>query len=176
MKQRIKRIIAVVIALAVVFWIVDKIPFNTKIDLEISANIYQNSQVSGQTTVTLTGEKSNYLFNPADQFVGWFYLPLVEATADEGLQTSIKWSLRRDENLRHLGFFRVGDFVLAEDLGIVPYLLTSEDLSQFALMLTDGRIVATSDELAELYTKHITWHGDTTSTTITGANVIPEID
>ena len=49
-------------------------------------------------------------------------------------------------------------------------------MTKFAFMLTDHTVIATSDELYELYIKHITWYSDTKGTSIEAVNKIPKID
>jgi hypothetical protein len=174
MKHKLKTVILIIILFAVGFWILDKVPFNRNVNHEISANIYEDGVVIGHTTVFVEGEKSNYLFRQNDRFYGMFYIKLLKKTSDRDLQTCIKWS--NEENVQQIKYFKNGQSFLAEDMGIVPYLLINSGLTKFAIMCTDNTVIATSDDLYELYTKHISWDSDTTSTFIAGAEEIPQIN
>jgi len=57
----------------------------------------------------------------------------------------------------------------------VPYILTSGDMTRLAVMLTDGRVLATSPELEDIYRRHITWNADTSTTSISEIEKIPGI-
>ena len=41
--------------------------------------------------------------------------------------------------------------------GLAYYLLISEDMREFALMTTDGSVIATSAAACQLYTSHISY-------------------
>lgn len=174
MKQKLKTIIAVSIVQVIAIWIIDKIPFNKNINQQITANIYENGVAVGETMLVINGEKSNYLFRKNEGFVGEFLVPYAEETDRSNLQTYITWN--GEDNTQYIRYFYKGNIKLAEDMGIVPYLLINESMTKFAIMLTDHTVIATSDELYELYTKHITWHSDTKVTSISEADKIPKID
>lgn len=174
MKQKLKTIIAISIMLVIVIWIIDKIPFNKNINQQITANIYENGVAVGQTTLVMNGEKSNYLFRKKEGFIGEFLIPYAEKTDRSDLQTYITWN--GEDNTQRISYFYKGSIKLAEDMGLVPYLLINDSMTKFAIMLTDHTVIATSDELYELYIKHIRWHSDTKSTSIVEVNEIPKID
>jgi hypothetical protein len=174
MNDRLKTIITPAILLLVGLWIVDKIPFNKVINQQITANIYENGSVVGQTTIVIKGERSNYLFRREDTFTGEFLIPYAEKTDRSDLQTYIKWN--GEDNTQSIGYFHQGVMKLAQDMGLVPRLLINDGLTRFAIMLTDHTVLATSDELCELYRKHITWHNDAKATYISAINKIPKID
>lgn len=174
MKQKLKTITAISIVLVIGIWIFDKIPFNKNINLQIAANIYKDGIAVGETKLVINGEKSNYLFRKKEGFVGEFLIPYAEGTDRSDLQTYITWN--GEDNTQRINHFYKGAIKLPEDMGIVPYLLINDSMTKFAVMLTDHTVIATSDELYELYTKHITWHSDTKVTSISEINKIPEID
>lgn len=41
------------------------------------------------------------------------------------------------------------------DMDIIRIILINDEMTKFALMFNDGTVMATSDDLYELYTKHI---------------------
>lgn len=173
MKQNLKSIV-IVILLVISIWIIDKNPFNKNINQQITANIYENGVVVGQTMLVMNGEKSNYLFRKKEGFIGKFLIPYVEKTDRSDLQTYITWN--SEDNTQYIKYFYKGDIKLAEDMGLVPYLLINDSMTKFAIMLTNHTVIATSDELYELYIKHITWDGDSKRTSIVEVNDIPQID
>lgn len=174
MKQKLKTIIIIAILLSIGIWIIDKIPFNKNINQQINANIYENGVAVGQTILVINGEKSNYLFRRKEGFVGEFSIPYAEKTDRSGLQAYITWN--GEDNTQRIGYFYKGSIKLAEDMGLVPYLLINDSMTKFAIMLTDHTVIATSDELYKLYMKHFTWHSDTKATSISETNKIPKID
>lgn len=174
MKQKLKTIIAISIVLVIGIWIIDKIPFNKNINQQITANIYENGVAVGETMMVINGKKSNYLFRKKEGFVGEFLIPYVEKMDRSDLQTYIIWN--GEDNTQYIRYFYKGNIKLAEDMGLVPYLLINDSMTKFAIMLTNHTVIATSDELYKLYIKHITWHSDATSTSISGVNKIPKID
>ena len=145
MKQKLKTIIAVSIVLVIAIWIIDKIPFNKNINQQITANIYENGVAVGETMLVINGEKSNYLFRKNEGFVGEFLVPYAEETDRSNLQTYITWN--GEDNTQRIGYFYKGSIKLAEDMGLVPYLLINDSMTKFAIMLTDHTVIATSDEL-----------------------------
>lgn len=68
MKQYTKTIIKTALFIIVALLIIDKIPFNKNIDRQITANIYKDGAIIGQTTVAMNGEKSRYLFRKSEQY------------------------------------------------------------------------------------------------------------
>jgi hypothetical protein len=174
MNQKLKTIIVIALLLAIGIWIIDKVPFNKNINQQITANVYENGIAVGETMLVINGEKSNYLFRKKEGFVGEFLIPYAEETDRSDLQTYITWN--GEDNIQRISHFYKGAIKLAEDMGIVPYLLINDSMTKFAVMLTDHTVIATSDELYELYIKHITWHSDTKITSIVKVNEIPKID
>ena len=174
MKHNLKTIIKVTVFIIVAIWIIDKIPFDKNINQAITANIYEDGVVIGQTTLVMNGKKSNYLFRQEEGFVGELLIPYAEKTDREDLKTYINWNA--EHNIQSISYFYKGIIKLAQDMGIVPYMLINNSMTKFAIMLTDHTVIATSDELYELYIKHITWYSDTKSTSIDAVNKIPKID
>lgn len=174
MKKKLKTIINIVILIAIGIWIIDKIPFNKNINQQVIANVYKNDVVAEQTTIVINGKKSNYLFRKEEGFVGEFLIPYAEKTDRSDLQTYISWN--DIDNTQRIIYSYKGGFRFAEDMEIVSTILINDSMTKFAIMLTDNTIIATSDELRELYDKHITWHNDIPGISIVKANEIPKID
>ncbi len=149
MKQRTKTIIKVIVFIIVALWIIDKIPFNKDIDQQITANIYEDGSVIGQTTVEMKGEKSRYLFRNHQQYWGKFQIMSSEKTTRENMNASISWV--KDDNMQRIHYMTPGTF---QDTDIMYYILISEDMTKFVLMFSDETVLATSDDLHQLYIKH----------------------
>lgn len=149
MKQRVKTIIKAALLVLVAVWVIDKMPFNKKIDQQIAASLYENNTITGQTTVVMKGEKSRYLFRKREQYWGKFQIMSYEKTTREKMGASISW--KDDDPMQTLLYTSSGVF---PDMDIMYYLLINEEMTKFALMFGDGTVLATSDELYRLYTKH----------------------
>jgi len=168
-----KKAAACAVILIVALWALDKLPVSSDISHQIEAGIYEYGALTGQTIISIEGEKTNYLFRDDESFAGQFVIPFIERTGREGFTARISWN--ENENFQHVIYFGGGRFTLAEDLGIVPYILTSGDMTRLAVMLTDGRVLATSPELEDIYRRHITWNADTSTTSISEIEKIPGI-
>ncbi len=170
MKQTYKTILKVAVVLIIGFWVLSKIPFNQNINQEISANIYENGVVTGETTVVIDGEKTNYLFHDDEEFYGKFHILSYEKTGRKDMHSSIRWN--SEENIQKLTYFQNGSF---PSMDLISTLIINDEMTQFALMFTDGTVIATSDEIHQLYTKHISYYPDTGTTSIKAVNKIPKI-
>ena len=171
MKKYIKPIVCTIIVIAVVVWIVDKIPFTQKIDQTVDAVVYKDGVIIEETSVYMKGEKTKYLFRP-NSFVGKFRISYVEKTNVEDLQTKISW--HKDDNLQSISHFHKGIFSTSDKRGIAYYLLISKDMQEFALMTTNQEVIATSKEAYQLYIDHISYDGSG-HMTVRSVEEIPEL-
>lgn len=171
MKKKYKMIAKVVLILAIGIWIFSVIPFNQKLTHEISAGIYEDGVVTRETTVLIDGEKSNYLFRDDDSFEGEFHILSYKKTGGNGMKANIKWD--KKHNIQKLLYFQNATF---PSMDIIHELIINEQMTEFALMLKDGSVIATSDDLYELYIKHIYYDSGTDSTHIKEVNKIPKIE
>lgn len=149
MKQHIKTIIKAALLIIVAVWVIDKIPFNKNIDQQITASIYEDGAIIGQTAVVMDGEKSRYLFRKSEQYWGKFQIMSYEKTGIDDINAGINWN--SDDNIQSIRYMIPGTF---PDMDIMYYMLINEEMTKFALMFSDGTILATSDELYQLYIKH----------------------
>ncbi len=163
MKHRLKLILKMTIVLILGVWILSKIPFSQDINREISAHIYENGVIAGETTVIIDGEKSNYLFTKEENYFGKFHILSYEKTGRENMKAKIKWV--DEPNTQRLFYFQNATF---PDMDILWTILINEEMTQFALMLKDGTVIATSDELFKLYTKYISYDNNSGSISVTG--------
>lgn len=170
-RKRIRAVICAVLVIAAAVWAADKLPFTQEIDQTVDAAVYQNGALAESTSVYMKGEKTRYLFRP-NSFVGTFRISCMAETNIEALQTQISW--HKGEHLQSIGHFYRGAFLSASEHGLAYYLLISEDMRQFAMMTTDGRVIATSAAACQLYTDHISYDGDG-HMTVYDAESIPEL-
>ena len=170
MKEKLKTIFKTVVVLVIGFWLLSKIPFNQSISYEMPAYIYQNGIMIGETSIIIDGERSNYLFTDDERFSGKFYILSYEKSGRENMSASIKWN--NDDNIQRIIYFQNGTH---PSMDIVNTLIINHKMSKFALMFTDGTVIATSDEIYQLYTKHISYDPDTGSTSIEAVNEIPKL-
>jgi len=157
-------IIMVILALGI--WMY-KSPFYEKHNSKISANVYKDGIMISDTTVAIYGQKSNYLFHDDNRFEGKFIIPSYEITY-EGTAF-----IRRmdDTNMHNLWYAQVAPFALQE---IQAPVLINDNMNKFALMTIDGTVIATSDEMYELFIKHV--HADEKGTSIEHIDEIPRIE
>lgn len=170
MKPKYKTILKVIVVLVIAVWLLSVIPFNQNIKQEIAANIYENGVLTGATTVLIDGEKSNYLFHDNEGFNGKFHIASYEKTGRKDMHAFIKWS--DGENIQRLTYSQNGTFPAMD---LVSTIIINDKMTQLALMFTDGTVMATSDEIYNLYIKHIFYDADTGSTSVEAANQIPKI-
>ncbi len=170
MKQNYKTILKVLVIFVIGFWILSKLPFNKNINQEISVHIYESGVVTGETKVVIDGERSNYLFTDDERFFGKFKILSYEKTCREDMFASIEWN--NNDNIQRLTYFQNATF---PSMDIISTLIINEKMTQFALMLTDDTVIATSDEIYKLYTQHISYDSDTGSTSVKAVNKIPKI-
>ena len=156
-KSKVKIIIGIIVAVIAVLLIIDKIPFSQKIDQTISADIYKDGAVIGETSVYMNGNKTRYLFRE-DSFVGEFRIIFVEQTNIDDLQTKIQW--RKDVNFQTVSHFYKGDISPSDERGIAYHMLISNDMKDFAIMTTEQEIIATSEKAYQLCANHLSYDGD----------------
>ncbi len=150
MKTTYKSILKVIVVLAIGFWILSKIPFYSNINQEITANIYENEVVTGETTVFMDGERSNYLFTKEQNYWGRFYIDCFERTGRDGMNTGIRWNFGgRPDTTQRITYLQNGTFPLTNKIAL--HMLINKEMNQFALEFADGRIIATSDEMYQKY-------------------------
>lgn len=166
-----KMIAKVVLMLVIGIWVLSVIPFNQNVNHKISALIYENGVVTRETTVRIDGEKSNYLFRDDDSFDGKFHILSYKKTGSKGMKANVKWD--KEHNIQNILYFQNATF---PSMDIIHELIINEEMTKFALMFKDGSVIATSDDLYELYIKHISYDSGTDSTHIKSVNKIPKIE
>ena len=169
MKKKFGMAASLVLMILSVLWILSLLPFNQEISREIPVKIYESGIAVKDTTVYIEGSKSNPLFGKPDSFSGKFHILSYEKTAKEDMNASIRWE--HDTNVQKILYISSGSF---PDMDIMYFMLISEDMTKFALMFNDGTILATSEELYELYARHFSVTGPD-SMSIVDVEGIPKI-
>jgi len=147
MKKHIKSITKVVVLLVIGLWILSKIPFSSKINQEITAIIYENGIVTGETTVHMSGKKSNYLFSYKENYWGIFYIDFYEKTRRDSMNARISWISK--DILQKITYSQNASFPLIGEIS--PFMLINKKMDKFALEFADGRIIATSEDVYHDY-------------------------
>lgn len=155
MKNTYKSILKVIVILAFGFWILSKIPFYSSIKQEITADIYENGVVNGETIVFMEGEKSNYLFSKEQNYWGRFYIDCFERTGRDGMKAGIWWNFGgRPDTTQKITYSQNASFPLINE--IAPFMFINEEMNQFAVEFADGRIIASSEEMYQKYME-VSW-------------------
>jgi len=171
-KEYLKYVLQIAIVIFLGLFVLDKIPFHKEVSKSVSAEIYFDDEKTEETVIEIKGEKTNYIFGENEEFYGKFYIPQIEKTGREYVNTIIEWN---EENYQFIRFNSAGDMIIAEEMGIVPYIIINEEMTEFAVLLTDERVIATSEELYNIITKHISWNKEKTSVSINDIETIPKI-
>ncbi len=171
MRQKLKMLLKAVVVLIMVVWIFSKIPFSKTINQEISARIYENGRITGETKVIIDGARSHYLFTENEWFHGKFYITAYEKSGRQDMTASIRW--KNEDTIQHLTYFQNAGF---PSMDIINTLIMNDTMTQFALMFTDGTVIATSDEIYQIDIKHISYDRDTGVTSIDDVGRIPKIE
>lgn len=147
-----KKILKAAAISIVLLWILSVIPFSVKIEQEIPAAIYKNGVVSEQTHVSISGKRTNYLFRD-DSFEGTFFIHAIEKTGWQDMRAFIKWN-SDTQNTQLIQYYSPG---LNHSDIINSTIIINPEMTQFAVSLKDGSILATSDDVYKIYTEHITY-------------------
>ncbi len=169
MKKKFGMAASLVLMILSLLWILSLLPFNQEISREVPVKIYESGIAAEDTTVYIEGTKSNPLFGKPDSFSGKFHILSDEKTAGEDMNANIKWY--RNTNFQKFYYIDSGR---SPETEIMNLMLISEDMTKFALMFNDGTIVATSEELYEIYARHFSVTGPD-SMSITDEEGIPRI-
>lgn len=162
-----RKIISGAAVLALGLLILSLCPFRSQIQQDIPANIYRDGVVTGTTAVSIQGERRDYLFQD-DCYEGRFVIPEAAETGREGVLAYIDWDSKY--RIQRIMYASPGSSVDA----VLWTMLINKEMDQFALTLEDGRVLATSDELFQIYTEHFIYDPVSGTTAIVGN--IPKIE
>lgn len=121
-------------------------PFNEDVDKKIEAEVFMDGISERTTEVVIKGERSRYLFSERQFFFGSFQLEEYPRTQREDMTVEVSWHETFDTE--RILYSQNATF---PELDMERDLIIDENMEHFALGFKDGRIVATSDELMEMY-------------------------
>ena len=146
MRRNTKRWIWILVLTLLVIWILPKMPFNEDVDKKIEAEVFMDGIFERTTEVVIKGERSRYLFSERQFFFGSFQLEEYPRTQREDMTVEVSWHETFDTE--RILYSQNATF---PELDMERDLIIDENMEHFALGFKDGRIVATSDELMEMY-------------------------
>lgn len=158
-----KKILKAAVISIVLLWILSMIPFSSKIEQEIPAAIYKNGVVSEQTHVSISGKRTNYLVRD-NSFEGIFFIHAIEKTGWQDVRAFIKWD-DNTQNLQWIYYYSPG---LNHSDIINSIIIINPEMTQFAVSLKDGSVLAASDEIYGIYAEHISYDPENGTTSIKG--------
>ena len=137
----------VVISIMAVLVFLYNYPFYQSIDHTITATIYIDGEESDKTTVTMKGEKTNYVLRQKERYVGSFDIAFYPGTNSKSVKTDIRWDKVVDYGIT---YYSVGNITVRLNGPYIEYI--SEDMTEFVLRDKEVNIfIATSDELFDIY-------------------------
>lgn len=160
MKKRVILIVSAVLLFVIALCAVGKLLLTQRIDQQVEATVYRDGEIVGKTTVLMQGKRVRYPFLE-NSFVGEFRVPWVEETDVDGLQAKIEWN--NDHHVQTIRYSYRGELLGVNERGIAYFLLISDGMEEFALMTTQGDVIATSPEAYQLCAGHISTDGGSRS-------------
>ena len=176
MKEKISKLALIVFAVAIALFSLVNTSFKTEIQRDVNLDIYENGVVVGQTVVHIDGTRAEFLLGKLtkqeDNFVGRFAIELAERTCSEHTSVKIHWR-EYDYGLQYqnIYFWHAGD-IFADGFGIEHNLLINPDMTEMAIQMEDGRVLASSEKVYNIYMEYFEYHIETGTTRITGG--LPE--
>ena len=176
MKEKISKLALIVFAVAIALFSLVNTSFKTEIKRDVTLDIYDNGAIVGQTVVHIDGTRAEFLLGKLtkqeDNFVGRFAIELAERTCSEHTSVWILWH-EYDYGLTYqtITFWNAGD-VFADRFGLEHCLLINPDMTEMAIQMEDGRVLASSEKVYEIYMEYFEYHIETGTTRITGG--LPE--
>lgn len=176
MKEKISKLALIVFAVAIALFSLVNTSFKTEIQRDVHLDIYENGAVVGQTVGHIDGTRAEFLLGnltkQEETFTGRFAIELAERTCSEHTSVWILWH-EYDYGLTYqtISFWHAGD-IFADGFGIEHNLLINPDMTEMAIQMEDGRVLASSEKVYNIYMEYFEYHIETGTTRITGG--LPE--
>lgn len=136
-----------IILLMACFVFLYNFPFYRTIDHTIAATIYVDGQASDSTTVTMNGERTNYVLRQEERYEGSFDIALYPETNRKHVKAYIIWD---DIVGTWITYYLSGNITVRFDGPYMEYI--NEDMTEFVLRDKEANIfIATSQELFDIY-------------------------
>lgn len=116
-----------------------------KVQFEVPADIYQNGEIVGETTVVIDGRVNWITYG---YFNGKFAIEYVEKSCRDSVQSVINWNYFGN-GYNEIMYWNYGEPLINEE-ELVDKIYISEDMHTFALQLPDGTVISTSESLVPL--------------------------
>ncbi|MBQ3256034.1 MAG: hypothetical protein IJA67_01280 [Oscillospiraceae bacterium] len=176
MKEKISKLALIVFAVAIALFSLVNTSFKTEIQRDVHLDIYENGAVVGQTVVHIDGTRAEFLLGnltkQEETFTGRFAIELAERTCHELTSAAIWW---RDHGggmtYQNIAYFSAATS-LSEDKTVKHVLLINPDMTEMAIQMTDGRVLASSEKVYDIYMEYFTYNAANGTTGV--ASGIPE--
>lgn len=119
--------------------------FSRAVEQTFTAGIYSDGKQVGETTVTISGERS---ILGKHRYWGRFAIAAAEDTCREDTSAVIRWDDKTD--YASIWYYSDLSFVSESNAEVSYFFYCSHKMDWFALTLSDGRIIATSEGVAQL--------------------------
>ena len=146
MRENTKRWIWILVLTLLAVWLLPKMTFYKDINRMREAEVYVDGVSIRTTEVVIKGERTRYLFSERQFFFGSFQLEEYPRTQREDMTAEVSWHETFDTE--RILYSQNATF---PELDMERDLIIDENMEHFALGFKDGRIVATSEELMEMY-------------------------
>lgn len=117
-----------------------------KVMLEYPLGIYENGILTGETTLTVSGERHRL----TKDYSGRFAIAAIEETCRDNVYASIRWNYPADGYIT-LTYGRSGQFWIDGPLSRA-YIYMSGNMESFAVRLEDGRVLSSVHQWVPLVT------------------------
>lgn len=128
-------------------------PLKTNVEKGISAMVYQDGKAVEETVIQIDGSVLRGPFAREASFSGHFVIPQWEPSSWPKTFAKIVWDVWEQEaetlEEQHIIFYQIDGGI--PDTPVEGRLLIDLEMKEFALGLTDGRIIATSEQTYEQY-------------------------
>ena len=170
-KSELRRsVVAMIVFLAVIaLYLLVKVPVKTTVKQDVPLDIYENGVVVGETAVHMDGTYCSFLIETEDRFNGRFEIEVADRTCHVYSTASITWP--KDREWQTILYFNSGDAFIKE-FGLNYIILINPDMTEMAIQLTDGRVLASSETMYRIYVEHFDYDTEKDVTDIIGG--IPE--
>ena len=170
MKEKISKLALAVFAVAIALFSLVNTSFKTEIKRDVTLNIYDNGVVVGQTVVHIDGTRAEFLLGKLidqdDNFAGRFAIELAERTCHELTSAAIWW---RDHGggmmYQNITYFNAATS-LRDDETVKYTLLINPEMTEMAIQMTDGRVLASSEKVYDIYMEYFTYNAANGTTSI----------
>ncbi|WP_409969886.1 hypothetical protein RFF05_08295 [Bengtsoniella intestinalis] len=170
MKKQLKYAIYLCVFALCVMGFLNTYSFSSTISQTIPATVYKDGVAVEETTVTIEGKRTNYLFHDNERYTGTFAIDCMEWTTRDTQSVLITW-----DNDDHLQKFSYWDYPPEIQDDICYHMLISDDMTQFGLLRRDGAFITTAPEVLALMEKHFALN-NTSGASVSDVQLIPPLE